>query len=466
MPPLRLTSLLQAALPELSSSSRAVISALGCVNGDAPSAQSLAGWVGLRDRHQLARVLRRDGLPPLEQLTGWARVLFWLLEAEATGISLLALAMRERVAPAVAYRLVRRVTGLRWSEARRAGLAVAVLKLRERRVMRIVGVRSAATQAPDRLAEAVGDGVAWPREVRAPTPARAWVPQHATGVLADRCPVGDSPFDVALTASGIALVTRVHAAAVDVIRLRPFGVVGSVRTGPAPTRVVVDAAGTTAYVTSQFAEEIGIIDLRTARQVGAIPVSGHPLGAALAPDGSTLYVTTNLDRLCSISLRAGRVVTSVSVPMACPQLVTHPSGHRVYVSCWRAGVIVEVDARALRLLRRFEVGGIPQDLVVSPDGLALYAANEAGWLDAIHLATGRRARRTLGASALGVALSPDEQVLLVSLVFAGRVLVLDPRTLNVRATLDTGGKPRLITFDRSGRTALIANEAGWVDVVR
>lgn len=464
MPPLRLTSLLQAALPELSSSSRAVISALGCVNGDAPSAQNLAGWVGLRDRHQLARVLRRDGLPPLEQLTGWARVLYWLLEAEATGMSLLELATRERVDPAVAYRLVRRVTGLRWSEARRAGLAVAVLKLRERRVMRIVGARSPTPEAPHRLAQAVGDGVAWHREVRTPQPAQGWVTHHPTGVLADRWPVSGSPFDVATTAGDIALVTRVHAAAVDVIRLHPFEVVGSVRTGPAPTRVVVDRTGTCAYVTSQFAEEIDIIDLRTARQVGVIPVPGHALGAVLSPNGRTLYVTTNLDRVCAVSIPNGRVVASAPVPMASPQVATHPSGQRVYVPCWRAGVIVEIDARTLHPMRRFEVGGIPQDVVVSPDGLMLYAANEAGWLDAIHLATGRRTTRPLGASALGLALSPDEQVLFVSLVFAGRVLVIDRRTLRVHATLTTGGKPRLIAFECRG-TALIANEAGWVDVV-
>ena len=75
MPPLRLTSLLQTALPDLSSASRAVVNTLGCLNGNAPPARELATWVGLRDRYQLARALRRDGLPPLEQLAGWTREL-------------------------------------------------------------------------------------------------------------------------------------------------------------------------------------------------------------------------------------------------------------------------------------------------------------------------------------------------------------------------------------------------------
>ena len=43
---------------------------------------------------------------------------------------------------------------------------------------------------------------------------------------------------------------------------------------------------------------------------------------------------------------------------------------------------------------------------------------------------------------------------------------LDRPTLRVFGSLDTGGKPRRIAFDATGRTAVIANEAGWVDLVR
>ena len=31
---------------------------------------------------------------------------------------------------------------------------------------------------------------------------------------------------------------------------------------------------------------------------------------------------------------------------------------------------------------------------------------------------------------------------------------------------DVGGRPRRIGFDRSGTTAVLANEAGWVDILR
>lgn len=473
MPPLLLTSLLQTALPRLSPASRAVVSTLGCLNGNTPSARDMAAWVGLRDRYQLARALRRDGLPPLEDLTRWARVLYWIVQAESSGATLRQLAQRERLDPAAAYRLVHQVTGRPWLQARNAGLQAALMQLRARCGMRLVGARTVAAEVPRHLAAAVGDGVV-SSTVSAPAP-RAWrrphtggptLPHHPAGVLAERCVVGGSPFDVATTPDDLALVTLSHVASVEAVRLQPFRPVGSVRTGPAPTRVVMSPTGTQAYVTSQFAEEVDIIDRGTLRQTGAIPVPGHALGAALAPDGRTLFVTTNLDRLCAVSIPAGRVVTSVPVPRACTSLAMHPSGRRVYVPCWKAGVIIESDARTLCQLRRFDVGGTAQDLAISSDGLTLYAANQGGWLNIIKLSTGGIETIPLDGPAVSLAVSPDEDVLYVGLVFDGRVLVIDRRTLHVRATIETGGKPRGIAFDRTGRLALIANEAGWVDLVR
>lgn len=132
MPPLRLTSLLKTALPNLSATGRALLGVLGSVNGHIPRSPEMAAWLGFHDRYQLARALRRDGLPPLEVLSGWARTLYWVLESDMSGISLRELAERERLDPAIAYRLVRRVTGRRWSEVRRDGIATAVLRFKDR----------------------------------------------------------------------------------------------------------------------------------------------------------------------------------------------------------------------------------------------------------------------------------------------------------------------------------------------
>lgn len=111
--------------------------------------------------------------------------------------------------------------------------------------------------------------------------------------------------------------------------------------------------------------------------------------------------------------------------------------------------------------------GSVQGVCVSHDGRTLFAANEDGWVDVIRLCTGTPVKRLpLGSPAFGVAVSPDDAVVYVSLLCAGRVLVLDRLSLEVLRTLEPGGRPRRIAFDPTGRAALIANEDGWVDLVR
>ena len=479
MPLLPLTSVLQTALPNLSQNGRALLAVLGCLNGRPPKSQEFAEWLGFHDRYQLARALRREGLPPIEVIGGWARTLYWMSEAEKTGKSLRELAEREHLDPAIAYRLVRRVTGQRWSEVRRQGLAVAMLRFRDC-CAKVAGRRSASRAVPQSMQLAVGDGIvrsATPvvvsRTVRAPSRASeprsrfsSAVPGHRlVQSISERVMIEGYPFDVARTADGEALVTRPHAAAVEVLAFNPLRAVATIRVGPGPTRVIPN--GHMAYVTTQFSEAVAVIDLHRRQQIGSIPVPGHALGAVMAADGHTLYVTTNQDRLIAISTTQHALLGSTAIPLGGPQLAIHPSGRSLLVSCWRAGVIVEVDTTTLGITRRFELGGIVQDVVVSADGQNLYAANEGGWLDAIHLPIGRRtATIDLGTPALGIGLSRDQSHLFVGLLSAGRVLVLQRQGLIERAAIATGGRCRLIAAHPSGETVLVANEAGWVDLLR
>jgi YVTN family beta-propeller protein len=362
---------------------------------------------------------------------------------------------------------VRRTTGIRWSELRRAGLAFALLRFRDRCRLRVVGTRMAAAWRARRAVVGNAVGLHSPGPAASDRAVRPVTPRHPVGVRAARLAMDGYPFDVAFFRPGVAAITRAHVATVDCIALDPPRVVASIRAGCVPTRIVCTRSGDRAYVTNQFTEEISVLDLATGRQVRRIPVPGNPMGALLTADGHTLYVTTNVDRLSRLWLPTEGVVASAALPLACAHLALHPSGHRLYVPTWRAGMILELDAHSLRTHRTFTVGGYVQDVVVSADGLKLYAANEGGWLDVIHLTTGRRERTIpLGSPAFGLALSPDQAQLYVGLFHAGQVTILDTRCLRAIGALETGGRPRRIAFDPSGSTALVANEAGWVDIIR
>ncbi len=109
-----------------------VLSALAACGGRVGSMTFLARRLGLRNRFQLVRLLHRTGLPPLVELAGWVRVIDWLVQAEQSGASLLAIAVQEHLCALTCYRTVKRVTGVTWRLAQRRGVAWALLQLADR----------------------------------------------------------------------------------------------------------------------------------------------------------------------------------------------------------------------------------------------------------------------------------------------------------------------------------------------
>jgi hypothetical protein len=126
-----LGTMLHCALPWLTTRGRLVIDRLVACQGHVGSAAAFAAALDLRDRHQLERVMLREGLPRLERLAGWVRVLGWVLAAEVSDQALSQRELRSGRDPAVAYRTVKRVTGLPWGTVRQLGGAWVLLQLRD-----------------------------------------------------------------------------------------------------------------------------------------------------------------------------------------------------------------------------------------------------------------------------------------------------------------------------------------------
>lgn len=102
---------------------RAVVEAVFLAGGSIGSAQTVARRLGLASRFKLARLLRREGLPPLHVLAEWATLLSWVVAAERDGASLCRMAFRSGRHPSACYRLVKDVTGMCWARVRILGAA-------------------------------------------------------------------------------------------------------------------------------------------------------------------------------------------------------------------------------------------------------------------------------------------------------------------------------------------------------
>lgn len=95
------------------------------------TAASVARSLGLANRHALARLINREGLPQFRVLTGWLCVLTLVVAWEEDHKALSRSALDQAKDPAAYSHIVRRVTGLRWTEVRDRGSAWVLAELVE-----------------------------------------------------------------------------------------------------------------------------------------------------------------------------------------------------------------------------------------------------------------------------------------------------------------------------------------------
>jgi len=198
-----------------------------------------------------------------------------------------------------------------------------------------------------------------------------------------------------------------------------------VELGNAPTDAAISAAGG-AYVCRAFASVVDHIDLRSSQSVASIPVGSNPT-----------------------------------------RIVFDPPGRRAYVSNQFGGSISVIDTTTDSVVDEIAVAGDPAPVLVAPNGRTLFVTTNLDRLFAIDLASKRLvAETTLPATSHNLALHPDRRQLYVATRLAGAVLELDPETLRVLRSFALGGKTQAMALEAVSGELYVANEAGWLDVVK
>lgn len=288
----------------------------------------------------------------------------------------------------------------------------------------------------------------------------------ALPALAGRIPINGVGFGIAAR-DGLAYVTLAGSNAVDRLDLDEQSTTGSVTVGPVPTSITLNPAGTRAYVSNQFGQSISVIDLSSFQAVGSLSVSGDPVPLRVSGDGQALLVGTNLNRLYELTLPSGTLVDSVALPATSHHIEFNGSRTRLYVATRAGGTVMEIDPQNMSVLRTFSSGGLTQGLVVTPDGSELWVANEAGGIEVWSLDSGSRITTVSpDVSAFGLAANASGSLLFAGVLSEQAVLVIDRAGRHVIATLSTGGTPRHMALDSTTGYVVVANEDGWVDLIR
>jgi YVTN family beta-propeller protein len=293
---------------------------------------------------------------------------------------------------------------------------------------------------------------------------------HPPDTVAARLTIGSRLFGTAVSTAGVVYLTEPDPQLLQRIDLPTAAFSGSVGVGSQATDVAFDAGGDFAFVTNQLDANVGVVETATNTETATIPVPFNPFRVVAAFDGHSAFVSGNSPVIAVVDRLTGTVTATIPIPDLSNGLALNSTGTKLYASLLFSGAVVEIDVASRTVLRTISIpgAGTMQAVALSRDDAELYVADEgAGQLWIIDLAAGNVSGSVaLGGGAFEAKVTPDNVHILVALSGSGVVRVVDRAGRAVVATIATGGVPRRLAFTANGTTAVIANEAGWVDIVR
>lgn len=293
-------------------------------------------------------------------------------------------------------------------------------------------------------------------------------PTHPAGALSGKVTVVGGPQDIAVSATGAVFVVKRYDH--DVARFpvdAPASPLAPITVASQPTDVIFNKAGTRAFVSGADGNGwvIYTIDVAAGTVLSFTPVAYAPVRLALSSDESRLFATASSSRVLSIPTSGG-AATSVQLTGTLQAIAVSPTSGAVYVSTV-TGPVRRLDPATLTVqATSASYGPVNGDLVVSPDGALVYTVADDGGLrvlDASSLTLG--GGLDAGGGATGIAMSPDGAQLYVTTYF-GELTIVDRVQRTIVKQLTLGGTPARVAFDKQGKTAFVANENDWVDVVK
>jgi YVTN family beta-propeller protein len=235
-------------------------------------------------------------------------------------------------------------------------------------------------------------------------------------------------------------VANSGSANVSVIDLEKKIVIGNVRVGSAPGLARVSPDGATVVVSNRDDNTVSVIDTGLLRVRTTLPVCQQPEDIAILPDSSKAFIAcSGSSQVASIALASSkhtgaptsdRVLALLDVGRTPVGLALKPDGGELIVCDFDSDSISIIETGNDEVGSTALIGQHPTHAVVTLDNSRLYASNFGSDSVAVYdIDVGRRiATMAVGSRPDGLALSPDQNYVLVLDTRAGDVTVIQKRT--------------------------------------
>lgn len=289
---------------------------------------------------------------------------------------------------------------------------------------------------------------------------------HPAGTPTGKVTIPDWPHSVDISAGGTVFVTRLDANAVSRFLVDAPGTpLAPIALPTATSDVVFDRAGTLAYVGSLVAGDNGVyvIDVATGVVKSTLWIGSVPYHIALSLDESRVFVAGSLSRVWSAPT-AGGAATAAVLSGAMEGVAVSRSGGGLFAAN-ENGIVRRLEPTSLAVQETSVPIGFLGDIAVSPDGSQVWVVTQDAVVALSASTLTPIAFVSIGDGTRGMAISPDGQQLYVT-TYLGELVIVDRVQRAVVKRIRLGGQPAHVAFDHLGKTAVVANEDGWVDIIK
>jgi YVTN family beta-propeller protein len=247
---------------------------------------------------------------------------------------------------------------------------------------------------------------------------------------------------------------------ISVIDVASLRVVATLRTGLVPEHLTPDWDMSRLYVSNYASPFLTVVDPRTVGTVSPI-TAASPYNLYFSPDGSTAIVMAeDVNRMDFYDRRTWRLLKQLPIKWAGIDHADFSAGGRyLLASTEYAGHVLKVDVVTMSIVGDLNVGGLPIDVKLSPDGSVFFVANQGRHgVSVIDPFLMREiAFIPTGKGAHGLAISRDARSLYVTNRLAGTISVIDLASRKVTATWQVGGSPDMLQVSTDGSQLWTSN---------